>query len=362
MFQRQWFSSSSQIGLTEPALRMRNLVKQHKFYEGAALVKSQFPNHVGYWRRQYKRLLFLQQRLVLEENEGLQPIRVYFSSFWPGMNSSCCQLLDFLQASSPAREVVSVASPNDADISIFSCYDNLVGLNDSEHCLRILFLGENVRPSYEHFDISLSSDQSTYCGLNCYLPLWLLEIDWFGKTYDDRFPYPLSLFTSDRIIDNTNKCERIAYVGNNYEPFRTSLINILTNNGFVVDLYGSQSRPVYNKIALYQGYHHVLCPENSFFPGYVTEKIIHSFVAGTIGIYWGCLDSQPFAQHEMILQLSSATPERDIIAKVSKSIKELQKNKGQLIYPRLCSEAALRSSYLSVISFLSEELKQFIKH
>jgi hypothetical protein len=356
MFERQWFSDASQIGLSEPALLMRKLIKDHKFDEGTNLAKSQFPSHVGYWRRQYKRLLFIQQRLLREEKEGPQPIRVYFSSFWPGMNPSCCQLLDFMRASSAFRQVLSVDSPINADISVFSCYDNLVGLKDSEHCLRILFLGENVRPTYEHFDISLSSDQSTYCGLNAYLPLWLLEIDWFGKKYNDRTPYPLSLFTSNRIIDYRSKRAGIVYVGNNNEPFRRYVINTLSSNGFIVDLYGSHTRPVEDKIGLYSAYRYALCPENSFFPGYVTEKLIHSYIAGTVGIYWGCLNSQPFAEHEMILRLSSSDSDKDIIEKVAISMKNLIGHNSNILYPRLCSEIDLRSTYSSVISFLSDEL------
>ena len=36
-----------------------------------------------------------------------------------------------------------------------------------------------------------------------------------------------------------------------------------------------------------QDYRFNLCPENSSYPGYVTEKLFHAFYSGAIPIYWG---------------------------------------------------------------------------
>ena len=37
----------------------------------------------------------------------------------------------------------------------------------------------------------------------------------------------------------------------------------------------------------YSGYRYVLCPENSFYPGYITEKLIHASFSGAVSLYWG---------------------------------------------------------------------------
>ncbi len=49
-------------------------------------------------------------------------------------------------------------------------------------------------------------------------------------------------------------------------------------------------RPVKDKIATLANYKFTLCIENVSFPGYVTEKIIEAFVAGTVPVYWGAPD------------------------------------------------------------------------
>lgn len=47
--------------------------------------------------------------------------------------------------------------------------------------------------------------------------------------------------------------------------------------------YGS----VKNKIKTLMNYNFTIAFENSDYPGYITEKVIHAFVAGTIPLYWG---------------------------------------------------------------------------
>lgn len=360
MFGRQWFSSKNQIGLSYPALQMTKLLLEHRFSEAADLAIDQSQIHPAYWRRQYKRVLHLSNRLFHEEMFGPLPLRVYFTGFWPHMDPASCQLLDLVRLALPEREILVINNPSLADISLFSCYGDLKNINKTEHSLRILFLGENVRPSYEHFDISLSSDLNTYCGLNGYLPLWLLEIDWFGKQYLDRKTYPLSMFTSDRLIDYSSRLSQIIYIGNNHEPYRMSLLHTIQRAGYNVQLYGSQSRPVDDKIELYSKYRFCFCPENSFFPGYVTEKVIHSYIAASIGIYWGCLDSQPFRDHPMIISLKSHLSDSELLHKLNSSLQPFLEPSKRFIYPRLFPEAEPMHIFYKAVSFLSQALRQFL--
>ena len=360
MFGRQWFSHKDQIGLTEPALRMKGLLLEHKFCEAAELAKEQRLTNPSYWRRQYKRAVHISNRLIQEDRYGPIPLKIYFSKFWPQMDACCCQILDFFKAASNERELLVVSNAKDSDIAIFTCYGDLDCLVQTEHSLRVLFLGENVRPSYELFDISLSSDMQSYSGLNGYLPLWLFEIDWFGKQYKDRKTYPMSLFTAERCIDYRERLSNIVYVGNNHEPYRMSIINTMREAGYQVDSFGRHSREVDDKVELYTNYRLCFCPENSFFPGYVTEKLMHSYLGGTAGIYWGCLDSQPFRNHPMIISLRADETKKETLKRIQILSQNLGEARHNYTYPRLFRESEANTIFDKALLFTSKEVQQFI--
>jgi hypothetical protein len=357
MFGRQWFSPQSQIGLSDPALKVRALIEKHAFCSADEMIKQECRTNTPYWRRQYKRLDHMRTRQILESLEGPQPIKVFFSGFWPKMNIHNCQLHDFLRIASPNRIIQIEQNPSIADISFFTCYGNYTGLKESEQSLRILFLGENVRPSYEHFDLSFSSDFATYSGLNAYLPLWLLEINWFNKQYEDRNTYPLDLFTKDRTLNHINRVKYIVYVGNNHEPFRIATLKKLEELGFKIDSFGQQTKPVTDKIKLYSQYKYAFCPENSYHPGYVTEKLMHSYIAGCIPIYWGCLDSLPFRDHPMIINMKTHDISCEQLNRDILNIELL--SQSDFNYPRLMQREYVLKIFNNATSFISKNLEQF---
>ena len=90
--------------------------------------------------------------------------------------------MDLLKAALPHRNLKITDKIEEADIVIESCYGNSI-IDQNENTVNILFLGENVRPRYSEYDISLTSDMYRYRGKNIYLPIWALEVDWFGKKF-----------------------------------------------------------------------------------------------------------------------------------------------------------------------------------
>ena len=115
----------------------------------------------------------------------------------------------------------------------------------------------------------------------------MLEVDWEenGRKFPDRKPVTVNSLNQSRVINIQNRISKVVYIGNNSEPFRESVISSLTSNGIDVDCYGSQSKPIDNKQEKLSEYKITLCPENSLFEGYVTEKPIHSYLSNTVGIY-----------------------------------------------------------------------------
>jgi hypothetical protein len=223
-------------------------------------------------------------------------------NFWPDHDPADSQFTDLLIAST-SKSILYVTDPSDADIVFFSCYGNTSPAKIAPHALKILFLGENVRPYYRDYDLSLTSDVDTYLGRNIYLPLWMLETDWFGRCYPDRQTFSIRHLITPKVVDLSKRKPAIIYVGNNSEPCRMSLITYLQSMGITVDVYGSHTKPLANKIQEYMTYKMSLCPENSLFPGYITEKPLHSWISATPYIYRSGSHDSPFLANNLCVNI-----------------------------------------------------------
>ncbi len=80
--------------------------------------------------------------------------------------------------------------------------------------------------------------------------------------------------------------ERIRFVnafGKDIDIFGAAPGNEVNKWSAYPNYYG----PVKNKIDTLKNYNFTIAFENTDYPGYITEKIIHAFIAGTIPLYWG---------------------------------------------------------------------------
>jgi Glycosyltransferase family 10 (fucosyltransferase) C-term len=93
---------------------------------------------------------------------------------------------------------------------------------------------------------------------------------------------------SEKKEDNLLK-ERIRYVnafGNDMDIFGAAPGNEINKWKSYPNYYGS----VKNKIKTLMNYNFTIAFENTDHPGYITEKIIQAFIAGTIPLYWGGME------------------------------------------------------------------------
>ena len=168
------------------------------------------------------------------------------------------------------------------------------------------YTGENTRP-IEHPDIFLNMAYPHADFVDekyIRLPLWMLEIDWFGANVDKiNNPKPLPL---DRCIkvypeETSKKTKFCAFVVTNpCNPVRNDAFKWL-NQYKQVDSAGRLFNNIGSEIFAGLGggggelkkheflkqYKFCFAYENASSQGYTTEKLLHAKVSGCIPIYWG---------------------------------------------------------------------------
>lgn len=183
---------------------------------------------------------------------------------------------------------IKLVEPEDADLIIFSCFGN--DNTRFNHCKKVFFTGENIRPSTKRCNYSLSFDFDDYDRKNIRLPLWLMYIDWFDKkTYGNPvYLIPESYLYGENKFSSNFKDKFCSIVFSAPYEIRTNAIQKLSQYK-PVDVYGKCGIPLtYGekaKLDLISQYKFSICFENSIYPGYFTEKLLHAKVAGTIPLY-----------------------------------------------------------------------------
>jgi hypothetical protein len=175
---------------------------------------------------------------------------------------------------------------------------------------KIWWTGENVRPPIaEEFDAYLSFDSDDYHSKNLYLPLWVLNLNWFGHSNIQGFvsesPFQNELLTSSeqKVLDIKNRNGCCAFIGK-MENTRQSALYSLSKVMETAVFGASVGRPVSDKIATANNFRFILCFENDLYPGYVTEKLIEAHLTNALPLYWGPIQNEYFNPNRY-LNLSS---------------------------------------------------------
>lgn len=250
-------------------------------------------------------------------------ITIRFVNFWKSFDKSDNFFLDIIKSqggkpaivgnrrSSVDLEIVSVCS-NRFYISIHKVMRRILGLSNTPTLKnglgnigipkrpknvkrRIWFTGENLRiPFNVDFDAYLSFDSTNLGIKNIYTPLWMLSINWFsGKRELERVGLPSNIadLTSGRKLNAKKKYAICAFVGNP-EPIRLRTIEKL-DEVFGVQKFGFfYGNQIGSKYPIGLDYQFCIAYENDLYPGYVTEKIVEAYLAGTVPIYRGLFNKE----------------------------------------------------------------------
>jgi len=172
-------------------------------------------------------------------------------------------------------------------------------MHSSHRPLTLFQTGENLRHNHFLCDYSISFDLAIDPARHRRLPYWMEMVDWqhegirgnrnprFGKLLDlDQLARPLGPAF-------LQKARRAAIFASHLREPRATLVRavgqLLPVQGFgpvfeTAITHHSQSD--FAKLDVLRGFAFNLCPENSMYPGYYTEKIPEAFMADCLPLTW----------------------------------------------------------------------------
>lgn len=222
---------------------------------------------------------------------------------------------------------------------------------------RIWFSGENIRPPLHlNYDFYLSYDGNSLASNSHYLPLWVLNLNWFGKEsahgFISEYQKQESLLQS-RNLDSYSFSERefCCIFANHLDNTRYSLIKELSKVG-QVDLFGYAGKQIVkDKKLVASKYKFILCPENDLYPGYVTEKLLEAYQTKALPIYWG-MDTFGFFNPKAYVNVTSFQNVSDLLDRISAL------NSNEVIFNEFIQSPLLLKPY--DFSCLKEKLSRYI--
>jgi hypothetical protein len=283
-------------------------------------------------------------------------MKISFTDFWGGFDPRNNFFVDLLKSIGHDCQVVPFSNDT-TDLLIYSCFGFEHTVADKTRVKKIFYTGENRRPNFDECDYSLSFDFDDYEGKNIRLPLWLMQIDWFGtRDYGNpKFVIPPSELMSSRYSVRP-KTEFCCIVCSNLTQNRLELLEKLSKYKDIHCYgkpFGNHSYGEDNKYEIISKYKFNICFENSLYPGYYTEKLIHAKVAGCLPLYWADKYCERDFNTASFLNLNDFSTMNDFVQHI------IQLDRDEHLYTKMSHEYLFDRKEPS-ISSVQSALKQIL--
>jgi Glycosyltransferase family 10 (fucosyltransferase) C-term len=150
----------------------------------------------------------------------------------------------------------------------------------------VWYTAENFRNPNSLFSGTIGFDASDSFSNSLYFPFWMYRLDWgLGNDLSEIAPKPEVLVQS-RSISLPDK-DSVCVFSSTRDPGRMRLVAILESSLEVVKYGTGFHSRVASKMDSARGFRFQLSPENSLTSGYITEKLIESWVCGNLPIWEG---------------------------------------------------------------------------
>jgi len=204
------------------------------------------------------------------------------------LNFEDCWFADYRKSVPMSYLIGEISKIYDVEIStepeflICSCFGNKAILSD---CCKIYFAGENIIPDFNIYDYGIGFSDICFGDRYLRFPLYAL--------YRSDFDMAINKRNNDRNIESKKFCNMVVSNKSIANDIRIKIFERLSQYKRVDSgggIFNNVGGAVKDKFVFQRDYKFSLAFENSSHPGYITEKIIQAWAAGTIPIYWGAPD------------------------------------------------------------------------
>ena len=234
-------------------------------------------------------------------------IKVLFTDMWddfnPQYNFFTLLLQETVKNISPKPLIEGCSQTEKPDLLIFGPFGETW---KKYSCPKVFFTGENVKPIEDDL-VKLNLTFENTNGPDdkkLRLPLWFMEIDWFGANLDkivNPKPLPLDVvckadetmikakdkFCAFVVTNPMNQVRNDAFAWLSMYKNVDSAGRLFNNCGDVIFAGRGGGGGELLKHEFLKKYKFCLAYENQSANGYTTEKILHAKAAGCVPIYWG---------------------------------------------------------------------------
>jgi len=248
-------------------------------------------------------------------------IEIFFNGFWPG----------FKDRTNPVNEIffiklmkeiynseIKVGSLEESNILIENTNPGLSYLKHKEWKHTYLFSGESyINNNYKEYSCVLCSSTTKDNMIN--VPFYI--------------PYIISSFDEKYITDNYTKHidkvpenDVLVIISNTNGSYRNYFINKLEKAGVKITYAGRYKNNIGGHLKdsfgskkfldYVSNFKFIIAMENSYADTYITEKIMHGILGGSIPVYWGSQKVEEYFNKDRILNVNHKDKEDIIIEKI----------------------------------------------
>jgi hypothetical protein len=197
----------------------------------------------------------------------------------------------------PVKKVKAHESP---DILIASCMGNINDVKKINAKCKLFYYGENLdryppynndKLLYDTFDLIVGFKKTDLTKKQIRFPLWLMYYHYYKyNEYDNILTYIQNKYNKN--IKKQKDIFGCIIARHDRGGQRTIIYNELSKYGNIKSpgTFKNNEKPIgakhYDKINYISRGIYNICPENSVYEGYFTEKIFQAFEGGTIPLYW----------------------------------------------------------------------------
>ena len=247
----------------------------------------------------------------------------------------------------PVKKVNPTENP---DILIASCMGNINRVQNIKAKCKLFYYGENLnryppynndKLLYDTFDLIIGFKQTDLSKKQIRFPLWLMYYPYYTYNENDN----ILTYIQNKYNENTKKQKNIfgsVIARHDRGGQRTIICNELSKFGDIKapGTYRKNTQRIgpthHDKIQYISNGYYNICPENSQYEGYFTEKIFQAFEGGTIPLYWAVDLPEP----EIINKNKYCFCDINNKELLEKSINDVVSNKDKYIQGELFTKEA----------------------